>query len=293
MTDNEFRRFFAHEIAMTDAWLHYQSGEADAMQLFRIQAETGMENKPPRRLLAGRIEQWSISAGIRNDCLAVYFDLSAIRQKIRQCTESLNRDQHAIFVQKLRSCGIPDDMDGNVCLTGRKDEMTWLPSISEVVSLGIIGLYDRYREEKEEWINYPVYINLLNDMIDRYKYQSCRQIVEDGGNQAVQRIYQSLGRIKYLPPRGFQDALQMILLHMQIFRIPVLSGLDRLLQPYFENDRFNNSVSPDYQAALLAEFVSKYRFCIYTVNGTPNICLEGTNNINLNQVIQNALETDL
>lgn len=290
MDTAEFNRLFGYELVMSDAWQKSSADGTGCMRLFQIQSEKSMEDIPPQHLLCGRIENRTVSAGFLGNRLAVCFHLDALLEKRQQIDRELDPGQRKQLLELQNQWNCLEEKQGLRIYRYQKNDLGWLPRVRDVLTLGIVGLYDRYREEQEEWARYPEYIGLMNGMIDRYKYIVCKMLAEEKENSVLHMSYQALGRIKYLPPRQLFEAVQMLLLHCQIFRVSTLDCLDEILLPFFENDLRDESVSVEFHAAVLSDFLSRFRFSAYTIGEEPLIRLSGTGNTRLNHLVMTALE---
>ena len=289
MKEQDFLDIFFCELSMTKAWLKSKRGECSCLQLFQTQAELGFNISIQNQVLSGYIGNWIASAGFHHGKVLVCFHLRDFIQKFEHHAPYLTSDQRLSLEDMMIAW--QRNASGSDYLTYLYDQcdLEWLPSISEVLHLGISGLYDLYRTEDPAYARHIEFINILNNAIDQYKYIACRSIVKESQNTYAEGIYSALGRIKYLPPKTMKDALHLLLLYSQIFRSTKQLAWEQLL-PFYEYDMLNAKETSLHHQHMLDEFVSKYRFSVQTLGKECRPCLIQTTTPAFDQLINRSID---
>ena len=290
MNQSDYQQLFGYELHMTQAWQQFQSGACSGLRLFELQEQQGLRISMRDQMLGGHLEQQVISVGMHHGRLMLTFQTVNFRHKLDRYAGELTVSQSAELNKMLDDWLMLCPQNTEIIHGYERNDMDWLPKLPDILRLGVCGLYDLYRTEAPEYADYPGYISILNDSIDRYKYIACQTIVADPQNTNAQRIYNALGRIKYLPPKTTMETLQMLLLHLLIFRPTHLEALDTLLQPYYDRDILLGNETVSSLKNALFEFWHKYRAAVQALGKQVRIGIAASNDSALTQLLADVMD---
>ena len=285
----ESASLYEYELTMTTLWQKAISGQESCLRLFELQEREGFEDHLDSHILSGKIRERYMNVGLYHGKPILCFQAESFRRQYESCAQSMSVVQRDRLLDMMLTWENVAEKRGMAVYSFDHHDLAWLPSPEDVLSLGVIGLYDLYRTEEACYARIPEYIQILNRAIDRYKYLACAEIVKHPENFNARRIYEALGQVKYLAPVTLFQTLQMLLLHCQIFRPDHMERIDCLLYRFFQEQDFRDGGVISSLRGTIREFLSRYMYCVHSIGCKASITFEDQTHQELYSLIREIM----